>query len=208
MSSQTILHLLITYRYLILFPLAALEGPVVALLAGFMVSLGHFQVLPAYAILILGDLIPDSFYYYLGRFGNKKNLIEKYSVSSKLLSQNLALMKRLFREHGRKTLFFGKLAYGLSIPFLITAGIIQMSYGTFVSYALPATLFQYGLLMIAGYYLGNSYALAQTYIHDAGIAIAVLVALFFAAYIMLAAFARRKLESIEQEEFSTEHPHD
>ena len=77
MDSSVALHLLMTYRYLILFPLAAVEGPIVALLVGFLISLGYFQFFPAFGIMILGDLIPDSFYYYLGRFGNKKNLIEK-----------------------------------------------------------------------------------------------------------------------------------
>ncbi len=35
MSTSEILHLLITYRYLALFPLACIEGPLVSLAVGF-----------------------------------------------------------------------------------------------------------------------------------------------------------------------------
>ncbi len=68
--------LLTKYGYFILFPLAAIEGPVVSLVVGFLIYLGYFQFLPAYGILILGDRIPDAIYYYIGRCGNGKALVK------------------------------------------------------------------------------------------------------------------------------------
>ena len=101
--------------------MAVLEGPLVSLAAGFLVYLGYFQFFSAYGILLLGDIIPDVICYYIGRFGNKKKLIEKHSSGSGFILRNLPLVRNLWQNHGKKTMFLSKLAYSLSIPFLINA---------------------------------------------------------------------------------------
>lgn len=207
MTIETILHLLMSYRYVLLFPLAAIEGPLVALVAGFMVSFGQLAFLPAYGIMILGDIIPDSFYYYVGRFGNQKDLIERYGRRFAIISKNFALAERMWRGHPAKTMFFGKLAYGLSIPFLISAGLMKMPYKRFLLYAVPVTLFQYGVITAVGYYLGDSYTRAEAYIHEVGIAIAGVVVLSLVGYILVSRFARGKIKAIEERQ-SSETPHD
>ena len=197
---QDIINLLIQYRYLVLFPLAAIEGPIIALFAGFFVYLGYFQFVPAFLILILGDLIPDTIYYFIGRFGNKKRLIEKYSARSNLVSRNFNLIEKLWRDHGRKTMFFSKLAYGLSTPFLISAGLVNMPWKTFISYTLPITMIQYAAIMIIGFYLGHSYKLALSYIKDAGFFVAAALIIFVAGYIVLQRYAYRAIVKMEEEE--------
>jgi len=74
---EQILTLLQTYGYIILIPLAAFEGQVVALVSGFLVYLGIFHIVPVFIIFILGDFVPDVAYYWIGRLGNKKNFLEK-----------------------------------------------------------------------------------------------------------------------------------
>ncbi|MBX4210699.1 hypothetical protein KW783_01880, partial [Candidatus Parcubacteria bacterium] len=106
-----LLTALIKYRYVALFPLAAIEGPVVALAAGVLIHFGYLAVIPSYIILILGDIIPDTVYYYIGRYSHKINLVEKYKLKSVFISTNLDFMDRLWRDHGRKTMFLAKLAY-------------------------------------------------------------------------------------------------
>lgn len=203
MTTETILHLLTTYRYVILFPLAAVEGPFVALAAGFLVSLGRLEFLPTFAIVILGDIIPDSFYYYLGRFGNRKNLIEKYGRRFRIVAKNFSLAERMWRNHPVKAMVFGKLAYGLSIPFLISAGLVKMPYGRFLLYGLPVTLPNYAIIIAIGYYLGNSYLThAEKYIHGVGIAIAAVVTLFFAGYALISRFAHKKIKDVESAQSS------
>lgn len=192
--------LLTKYGYFILFPLAAFEGPIISLIVGFFVRLGYFAFLPAYGILILGDLIPDTIYYYIGRFGNKRQLIEKYGPRSNLSSNNFQLIEKLWRDHGRKTMFFSKLAYGLSTPFLVSAGLVNMPLKRFISYTLPITIFQYGAIMIIGYYLGSSYELAVKYIDRAEIFIAAIFVVFIIAYIFFIKYARKQIKEMEEEE--------
>jgi len=86
---EHILALLIEYKYFILFPLAAIEGPIVSLAAGFLIHTGHLSFIPTYLIFILGDVIPDCLYYYLGKFGDKKQILQKYISKDGFVSRNL-----------------------------------------------------------------------------------------------------------------------
>lgn len=185
--------LLTKYGYFILFPLAAIEGPIVSLVVGFLIYLGYLKFLPAYTILLLGDLIPDTVYYYIGRFGKRRKIMEKYG-------SRLNLIEKLWREHGRKTMFLSKLAYGLSIPFLISAGLVKMPYRKFISYAFPVTLFQYGVIMIIGYSLGHSYQIAERYIQYAYVIVAAILIVFIIGYVLVVKYARGRIKEMEQKE--------
>ncbi len=197
---ENLVLLLTNYGYFILFPLAVIEGPVVSLLVGFLMYLGYFQFFPALAVLVLGDVVPDVFYYYIGRFGNGKKLIEKYGARYNFISGNFNLVEKLWREHGKKTMFFSKIAYGLSTPLLISAGLVKMPLRRFVSYTIPISITLYTVIIIIGYYLGSSYQLAAKYINYAEIIIAIFFVIFIAAYVFSAKYARRQIEKMEKEE--------
>ncbi len=194
------LALLITYRYLILFPLACFEGPLVALAVGFMIHLGYLEFIPAYLLLICGDLIPDTVYYYLGRFGNKQTVLTKYIARSGFVGRNAEVIKKLWQDHPGKTMFLSKLAYGLSTPFLVSAGFFKMPFKKFITYALPVTLSQYAVLLAVGYYLGQSYELAAKYFQYAGLVVAGILVVFVIGYILFVQYARKKIKDLEVEE--------
>ena len=175
MNFEWALHLIIQYRYWALFPLACFEGPLVALIVGFLASLGYFDLLPAYIIMLFGDIIPDSFYYYLGRFGKRTSLIKRYGIKIGIRDEHAEHIARLWRDHPLRTMWTGKLAYGLAIPFLISAGLVGMPFKRFIAFAIPVTLFQYGILMILGYYFGNSLGVIARSFTGIGIAIGVLL---------------------------------
>ena len=185
-----LIDLIIQYKYLILFPLAAIEGPIVSLAVGFLIYGGYLQFVPAYIILIFGDLIPDTIYYYIGRYGNHKNLLAKYGSA----------LGKLWRDHPGKTMFLSKLAYGLSTPFLISAGLTNMPLKKFWRYSVPVTLFQYAVILTLGYCLGHSYQLAIGYIKNAGIAIAGSVILLVVAYLIISRYARKQIVELEKSE--------
>ena len=68
-SPNEIVFLLETYKYLFLLPLAIIEGPIVAIIVGFLTTLKVFDTYISYAILVVGDVIGDSSLYALGRWG-------------------------------------------------------------------------------------------------------------------------------------------
>ena len=99
-------------------------------------------------------------------------------------------------------MFLSKLAYGLSTIFLISAGLVKMPFKKFVSYAFPITVFQYGIIMIAGFYLGHSYALAEQYIKSGAYVVAGILVIFVTAYILVTKYARKEITKLEKEEES------
>ncbi len=181
------------YRYLALFPLAAFEGPIISLVVGFLIHSGYLAILPSYAMLVLGDIIPDTIYYYVGRFGEEKNLISKYASKEGFIANNFPLVEKLWEKHGFKTMFLSKIAYGLSTIFLVSAGLVKMPLKRFLTYTIPITLFQYGVIMTIGYYLGQSYEAASKYIEYTGYFAAGIVVILIVVYIILSKYARKKL---------------
>src|SRR5450755_4508342 len=64
-----IVSLLTHYKYLLLFPLAIVEGPILAVIAGFLCVNGFLNPLLVLPIIVLGDITGDSICYSLGRWG-------------------------------------------------------------------------------------------------------------------------------------------
>ena len=192
MHFSTILTYIGEYRYIALLILAIVEGPIVALVAGFLVHIGTFTLLPTCLILLLGDL-PDSICYLVGRYSAKRRNAKKNPRLAKL--QDWA--EKLWEKHPTKAMFISKLAYGLSLPLLITAGMSKMSYKAFIWRALVVTAFQYGVLMTVGYLLGNVYTAAAPYIKDVQIGIAVLAILALGAFFFVQYRVRHFVEKHE-----------
>ena len=206
MSLDTITHLIIVYRYWILFPLACFEGPLLSVLIGFFISLGYFNPLAAYTLLIFGDIIPDTAYYYVGRFGKRAELLHKYGAKIGISQAHFDVIENLWKRYPLKTMFTSKLAYGLSTAFLISAGIVGMKLRDFLRYAVPITFLQYAILMTIGYYLGNSYTLLANTFQGVEFAIAAFVVAAAAYYAFTMYMRDRVLQTEAEEEKREEHP--
>lgn len=196
---QEIALSLLKYKYLGLLPLAMAEGPLIALIAGFLVSTHIFSFWFAYATLLVADLIPDTFFYCLGYYGARTRLAGRLLNRSKLFTDHFDVVMRLWERHPFKTMFLGKLAYGLGMPFLTSSGVVQMPFGRFVSCTVPITLLQYGVIMGIGYWLGSSYGLAKNYILSASVLVALAVVLAI-GYFGFAKYIRKRFLSMGRQE--------
>ena len=104
MSRMPSLHatvaLILAYKYLILFPLALVEGPVIAIVAGFLIRLGYLDLSAAYLIMCAGDFFPDTAYYYIGKLAHSKQWIDRlgkrFTSKSAFLFKNLKALERHF----------------------------------------------------------------------------------------------------------------
>jgi membrane protein DedA with SNARE-associated domain len=197
---EALIPLILKYKYLILFPLAAVEGPVLALTCGFLVYLGYLQIVPVYLVFVLGDVIPDIVYHSIGRFGSKSKVVEKYKPRWGIIYNNLALIERLWKNHAGKTMLLTKFAFGLSTPLLISAGLVGMSLRRFLSYTLPISLVNYAVILALGYYLGHSYKLAEGYLQYFGLVVVIALVLFIVGYSYISQYARAKVIELEKEE--------
>ncbi|MDB5189290.1 MAG: hypothetical protein JWL82_247, partial [Parcubacteria group bacterium] len=67
-----LVELLSHYGYAVLFPIAVLEGPVAAAIAGAFVASGEFDFLTVFLVLVVADVLGDTLYYCLGRFSHQR----------------------------------------------------------------------------------------------------------------------------------------
>lgn len=198
MVSGSILNFLIRHTYLAILPIAIIEGPVLSVVLGFLIHGGYLLFYPAYALMILGDFLPDTFYYYIGRRGKKKELLEKYAFKFESVSANYPILEKLWHTHPKKTMIMVKLAYGISIPFLISAGLAKVPYRLYIGMAMLVTTIQYGSLMFLGYSLGNAYEPALQYVRYAGILWALILLIFVSIYISISRYAKKELSEMER----------
>ncbi len=179
---NTWIDLIITYKYLIILPLAIFEGPLLSLLAGYLIQTGHISLVITFILLLMGDILPDLFYYQLGKYGNEKVLSNAYFKKTKNLHLTIQELERLWHTHTIKTMFFGKLSYGISVPIIISAGLAKLPLRKFVLISLPVGIFQVGSLMTIGYFLGRSYEVAIAYVKYGGIILGSMVLLIIGIY--------------------------
>ena len=200
MPADTITHLLIEYRYWIVVPLAFMEGPIVALNVGVLMAFGYFNPFIVSAIFLVREVTLDAVCYLIGRYGEKSSLVEKYGPKIGLTKEHWDAVEHLWQTHPGKTMFVSKLAYGLSWPFLISAGMTRMPYSRFWYYAIQVTFFQYGGLLILGYYFANSYSIIATSVKGLEYLLLGIVILSVIIYALSNHMRRRLLRMKEEEE--------
>jgi membrane protein DedA with SNARE-associated domain len=150
-----IFGLLYTYSYLVLFPLVIIEGPVVTIITGFLVSLGFMDFIPAYMTIVAGDLTGDILYYSAGRWW----LNSTYKGVLRFLNINFKLVHKLeiaIKKHKGPFLFFGKLSHAIGGIILFAAGSAKIPMKEFLEFNFFATLPKSLILIGVGYYFGST----------------------------------------------------
>jgi membrane protein DedA with SNARE-associated domain len=158
------------------------EGPIISVISGFLAYLGYLNIFVLYPLLVLGDLIGDSLYYSIGKYFSKLVWIKKIATRLGYSEEKEEFIKNHFKKHAIKTLFIAKISHGLGIPVQISAGIAKVKFFKYVSVELVATMIKTLVLLVVGFYLGDSYMKINGYLHFfafALVALAVLVILYF-----------------------------
>ena len=187
MSPATILALILAYRYPILVPVALLAGFPTGLVVGVAIKLGYLTLIPAYACIMLGELIGDIAWYYVGyHFGER--FARGWGKYIGITDANVSKAKELFQKHDQSILFSSKLTtgFGLAIPVLFTAGMSRMSFWRYMRANLSGQFFWSGGLIAIGYFFGDFYLRVDTVFQKVttiSLFVIVLAALFgFAKY--------------------------
>jgi membrane protein DedA with SNARE-associated domain len=146
-------HLLLTYRYAVLFPLTVIEGPVITFIAGILSSAGIFSFIIAYGVVVAGDLTGDSIYYLFGRFSANPVSVWFKSVLN-VSDSTISKLKQKFQKQSTKTMILGKATEGIGAPILWAAGAAEIPYSKFILVNGIATIIKSFLIMLGGYYFG------------------------------------------------------
>lgn len=155
MSLSTLTLLLEHYGYYLLFPTAVIEGPIVTILTGALVSLRIFSFLTAYIVVSAGDILGDIIWYAVGRYGGLP-FIRRWGIYMGIKESHLGIMERLFKRHEVKSYFLGKLAHGAGGAVLVVAGLVKAPFDRFVWWNVIATLIKSFALLLLGYYFAHA----------------------------------------------------
>lgn len=157
MNIQDITHLLLHYKYLIMFVLMFFEWPVVGFISAFLAAKGYFNFGMVYLLSISGDVAGDLLRYWIGRWSRqlgfkkfdiieeKRNWISKHvylwamRIGKRILGrihalENHSILKYLERnveKHFFPSLLIVKITPPLSIPGQFAFGFLKVWFRRF-----------------------------------------------------------------------------
>ena len=161
-SLQQVTQLLLQYKYLILFPIVVVEGPIITIIAGFLASQGYLNVFITYGISVIGDLVGDTFYYAIGYWG-RKGFVDRWGKYFGLNGELMERVEKHFRTHAGKTLLFGK-TQAIGGMMLAGAGAAKMPYWKFMWFNVIATVPKSLILFLLGFYFGHAFTKINSYL--------------------------------------------
>jgi membrane protein DedA with SNARE-associated domain len=170
--SQQLFKFIIQYKYAIIFPIATLEGPVITMVSGFLISLGILSFIPTLLVVFAGDLLSDSFYFALGSRG--RGFVEKIKFL-RITEARLNRVEKHFEKYPGKTLLISKASYGIGSLFLIAAGASKMAYQKFLEYITPMNAVRSTILLLIGYFLGRAVRYSGMYLEYYTIGVIILL---------------------------------
>jgi membrane protein DedA with SNARE-associated domain len=170
--SRQLFRFLIKYKYWVIFPIATLEGPIITMVSGFLISLGILSFIPTLLVVFAGDILSDSFYYALGRRGRR--FVERVKFLH-ITEARLEKVEEHFKKYPGKTFMISKASYGVGSLFLVAAGASKMAYQKFLEYITPMNALRSTILLLIGYFLGRAVRHADVYLEYYTLAVIIIL---------------------------------
>jgi membrane protein DedA with SNARE-associated domain len=174
MDGQMIIQFLTDYGYAIMFPLMMVFGPIVAIVAAFMSSMGVFNVYVVFLISLVAGMLGDVLLYGAGhKWGI--GVVKRFGKYTKITEEKVLKMENAFDCHGGKIIIAVKATTGLCWVTFLAAGIVKMPFWRFFGYTIIGGLLWSSFLVIMGYFFGYMYSQIAQYISYAGWIMAVII---------------------------------
>ncbi len=196
-TQLVIFDLIFRYSYLILFPLIVVEGPIVTIIAGFLVALGFLDFIPAYLTIITGDLAGDVLYYSAGRWW-LKSILDKVFSFLRIDENKINKLETSLKKHKGKVLFFGKLSHAIGGVLLFAAGKAKIPLNEFLGFNLLATLPKSLILLAVGYYFGSTVSNFGKYLNFTIIGLFIFTLVLIGLYFLVSYVASKFVSKLEK----------
>jgi membrane protein DedA with SNARE-associated domain len=151
------------------FPLTPSE--VVLSLAGSLSATGRFNFVAVLASATLGSLIGASILYGVGRLGGEErigNWLDRYGKWLLLTRDDLQGSRAWFRKYGSVSVMLARIIPGMRTIVSVPAGLAHMPYPEFLLFTGIGTTLWNGVLVGAGYFLGNNWDQVQGWLAPIG----------------------------------------
>ncbi len=191
--SLSVEHAVLVYALIII--LACAEGPVLSMILGVLIKLDYFPLLPVYIALMVGDLLGDVGWYYVGRhFGHR--FIRRFGKYFSVTEGDIIKVTNMFHKYKYRILFISKISNGFSfaLAILMAAGMARVPFWKYFSVNLAGQFIWTGLLIGVGYFFSNLYMQVDTWLGRISVASLFIVA--FVAFLGYKKYLKTKTEAM------------
>ena len=163
---------LVAHGSALILPLAVIEGPIIAIITGFMSAQGYFHWYWALCLLVCADLIGDLTYYWIGRTGSAPII----GLGRRLGLRNAVTPQLQYdlTHNATRILLIGKWTHSIGCVVLIGSGVLRLPLARFILVNVLATMPKSALLFCFGYFASNYYRLFEHHWFAGMIALCVL----------------------------------
>jgi membrane protein DedA with SNARE-associated domain len=162
-TSEDLRHLLVTYGYLAILLIVAIEamgipvpGETMLILASvYAGTTRHLEIGLVIAAAAAGAILGDNLGYLAGQYGGHR-LLHRYGGYIRLDERKLRLGQYLFERHGGKVVFFGRFLPILRMWAAFLAGTHRMAWRRFLTFNAAGGIVWATSMGLAGYLFGNS----------------------------------------------------
>jgi membrane protein DedA with SNARE-associated domain len=145
-----------------LFP--PLPSEVILPLAGFTVSKGELVLWQVLLWTTVGSVVGALALYGLGALLGRDRMHALVAKVPLVKAEDVRKTEAWFADHGRKTVFFGRMIPIFRSLISIPAGVERMPLVTFVVFTAMGSFIWNTLLVMGGYLLGEQWSLVETYV--------------------------------------------
>lgn len=175
MTLDSIQQLMQNHGLWLVGPMAIIEGPIVTVISAYLAKLGYMTLLGVYLVCVLGDLIGDAMYYWIGRAG-PAILPERWLAKLGINAARKMALEGHFAEKGGRTLLLGKWTHSVGLPIMLASGAARMNFSVYMGYNFIGTIPKTALFVAIGWFLGSAYTAVDTWIWRASLGLALAVA--------------------------------
>ncbi|WP_370675104.1 DedA family protein [Pleomorphomonas sp. PLEO] len=184
----TLVSMMSSYGLWVLTPLAVIEGPIVTVIAGYLVSLSILSLWQVIVCVIVADILGDCMLYFVGRLA-LGSLSPTWRDRLGLSRRRMFSLMRGFRRHGTRILVAAKLTHAAGFAALTAAGAARMPFAAFLIANTLAGIPKCLFFVALGYLFGNAYETIGSWLSGEA---AILLALLTLGAVAIIYLQRRK----------------
>jgi len=146
------------WKYPLILVAAIIEGPILMIACGFLLSLGLLDLAPLFTMLVLGDLLGDLMWYYIGYYFADP-FLHKHGHFFSVTPETFARAKELFHHYHVKIMLISKvtLGFGMALATLMAAGATRIPLARYMLLNLVGELVLVSILLSIGFFFGHLY---------------------------------------------------
>ena len=146
------------FKYPLLFVGVVVEGPILMIAAGFLLNQGVFSLAPLFFTLLIGDLVADVGWYYIGYYFVEP-FLKRHGHFLSVTPALLEKAKGLFRQYHVKILLISKvtIGFGMALATVTAAGATRVPFKVFLLLNVIGEFILVAVLLTIGYFFGQIY---------------------------------------------------